>query len=214
MTRMIKSSEIKPGMTIRWTHNKVTYECPVMDCDGTDKYGGVLCHVTEMHSQYVHPEVEEVTVVSEPQPEEPTSFGARVMVAGRKIIRVMGDSDDNFAWEGEDSNGGYRSYTWAAICSLGSVTVLPDQSWQLPSDIHEVPGRAEEWDTWDGVPEGVPVVTHGLNCHYRKTDDKNEVFYPLGGEGWSETNFALWELPGPWTRVPSNTITHKNKEKE
>ena len=95
--RQIKVNEIKPNMTIRWTHNKVTYECPVMDRDGTDKDGGVLCHVTEMHSQYVNPEVEEVTVVSEPQPEEPTSFGARVMVAGRKIIRVMGDSDDNFA---------------------------------------------------------------------------------------------------------------------
>lgn len=202
--RQIKVNEIKPNMTIRWTHNKVTYECPVMDRDDTDKDGGVLCHVTEVHSQYVHPEVEEVTVVSEPQPEEPTTFGARVIVAGRKIIRVMGDSDDNFAWEGEDSNGGYRSYTWAGICLLGSVTVLPDQGWGVPGNAEpapEVPDQIKEWPEDD---------THLRE--YRWRDMYGDVWvYVDGVWRWNTHPYGDYKTPvgGPWFLT---TATHTNKE--
>lgn len=207
--RQIKASAVKPGMTIQWTHNKVTYECPVMDRDGTDPDGGVLCHVTEMYSQYVNPEVEVVTVMSEPQPEEPTTFGARVIVAGRKIIRVMGDSDDKLAWEGEDSNGGYGSYTWDRICSLGPVTVLPETDWTVPNASNanqEVPDRIEEWPSDDTALRAFP-----LQDRYQRVWTWNIYLsqWECHDAAGNYLKSALHPVCGPWTLL---TLTHKNKE--
>ncbi|WP_406019295.1 hypothetical protein OH783_01685 [Kocuria rhizophila] len=142
MTRTITPAEIKPGMTIRWTHNKVTYECPVMDRDGTDEDGGVLCHVSDMHSEYVDAEAGEVTVLSEPQPEEPTEFGAKVRVRKGRFVRLVEGDAGFLVWfeEGTES-----WWTWDELCEMGPVTVVPDQGWEVPADAPEVPDRIEEW---------------------------------------------------------------------
>ena len=149
MTRTITPAEIKPGMTIRWTHNKVTYECPVMDRDGTDEDGGVLCHVSDMHSEYVDAEAGEVTVLAEPQPEEPVTLCARIVVAGRKIYRWTEDPKEPWPWRGEALNVDPVLWSWGQLSGLGHVTVVDAApSWTAPADREptpEVPDRIEEW---------------------------------------------------------------------
>lgn len=206
MTRTITPAEIKPGMTIRWTHNKVTYECPVMDRDGTDEDGGVLCHVSDMHSEYVDAEAGEVTVLAEPQPEEPVTLCARIVVAGRKIYRWTEDPKEPWPWRGEALNVDPVLWSWGQLSGLGPVTVVDAApSWTAPADREptpEVPDRIEEWDTWEDVPEGVVVTTPGLFCHYRKNQGVVEFSDPEEDPDW--TKAGVRHMPrcySPWTRV-------------
>lgn len=195
--RQIKASEIQPGMAIRWTHNKVTYECPVMGRDGTDSDGGVLCHVTEEHSQYVNARAGAVTVLSEPQPEEPTAFGARVVADGHEFLLSHGGRR---SWKARLDG---KRYAWTDLCDMGSVVVIDaTPSWTVPeqaTETPEVPERIEEWpeddtalrpyqwrerdgDTWTWL-----TTTSEWECY-----DEAGIYSESAGHPFD----------GPWTRVP------------
>ena len=131
--RQIKASEVKPGMTIRWeTEMKIK---GTTECNGV---GGVLIWGDNRTTEYLDSDAK-ITVVSEPQPEEPTAFGARVVAGGYEFLL---------------SNGGRRSwkarldgnrYAWADLCGMGPVTVVDaNPSWETPT-APNVPERIEEW---------------------------------------------------------------------
>lgn len=193
--RQIKASEIKPGMTIRWTHNKVTYECPVMDRDSTDEDGGVLCHVSKMHSEYVDAEAGEVTVLSEPQPEEPTEFGARVRVRDGRFVRLDDYAAGVVPWS-EKGTGAW--WSWDDLCEMGPVTVVPDQGWTVPAEAPEVPERIEEWPEWD---------KHLRAYEWRDHDGRPWIYSRTHGRWYNFSRTAISKLVtdepkfGPWTRA-------------
>lgn len=197
MTRTITPAEIKPGMTIRWTHNKVTYECPVMDRDGTDEDGGVLCHVSDMHSEYVDAEAGEVTVLAEPHPEEPTAFGARVVADGMLFVRA---DDDANPWRHLRTA---MWVNWRDLCALGEVTVIDaDPSWTLPAqvkvEVPAVPERIEEW----------PEDDEHLRA-YQWRDRDGDLWWSVSNSrnpwvvGFADRTGTFHPYPkrGPWTRV-------------
>lgn len=203
MTRTIKPSEIKPGMTIQWTYNKVTYECTVMDRDYTDRDGGVLCHVSEKHAEYVDAEAGKVTVLSEPaptQPEEPTGFGARVVMNGRRFLRAP---EEEFVVEPWLEEGEGFWLDWDDLCEMGPVTVIPDQGWTVPADggdDQEVPERIEEWPEDDTALRKYTWVS-SINVKWiylsdlmswRIMEEKGSRITP-----WGSTHPRV----GPWTRV-------------
>ena len=71
MTRIIKASEVKPGMTVRWEQEDLVFESPV---DRAIQFGGRRRLRTPMRKVVMIPPDMEVTVLSEPsapQPEVP-----------------------------------------------------------------------------------------------------------------------------------------------
>lgn len=192
MTRIIKASEVKPGMEVEFlTRMKIQKNSKWINShrDMRDDAG----HFARVDADAP------VIVLSEPapaQPEEPTEFGARVVVNGRQFVRAYNDSSpwaDGKAWDW---------WTWDELCEMGPVTVIDAApSWTVPADTPEVPERIEEWDTWEDVPEGVTVANPELNYQYRKASGKIQAMIPIGGGVWRETSLPLSDFPGPWTRV-------------
>ena len=145
MTRTIKASEVKPGMTIR-------FDFRGWDVGGTVTIVEVLRHWVWVSAdddgrrRFVELERDTpVTVLSEPapaQPEEPTEFGARVRVRDGRFVRLNGGDPSLGPWYEEGT--GYR-WSWDDLCEMGPVTVVPDQGWTVPDDTPEVPERIEEW---------------------------------------------------------------------
>ena len=133
MTRTIKASEVKPGMTIR-------FDFRGWDVGGTVTIVEVLRHWVWVSAdddgrrRFVELERDTpVTVLSEPapaQPEEPTEFGARVRVRDGRFVR-LGDADlRRHLWHEEGT--GYL-WSWDDLCEMGPVTVIPDQGWTAPA---------------------------------------------------------------------------------
>lgn len=199
--RQIKASEIKPGMEVRWDSGGITYQCKVDEVNPSISSGFLILDVVGGSKICVR-ETLSVTVLSEPapvQPEEPTELGVKVIVDGRRAVHARPTLIK--AWELEREGGDTMPCTWSYLCSLGHVTVVPDQGWTVPDDAPEVPERIEEWDTWEEVPEGVAVAKPMLWYRYRKIGGKNEAFGPTTGGEWVKTKFNLWDHPGKWTRV-------------
>lgn len=201
MTRTIKASEIKPGMTVK-------FDLDGWRVDGTvSRVEPVTFGVDFYSTQGLEMTLGEdapVTVLAEPapaQPEEPRWIAARAKVGDRRFFTV--DESDR-PWRKADCMGHifpYR-YSWSDVCSLGQVTVIPDQGWTVPADSPEVPERIEEWDTWDDVPEGVVVTVPGLFCHYRKNQGAVEFSDPDDDPDWTEPGVRTMPRDyGPWTRV-------------
>ena len=154
MTRIIKASEVKPGMTIRWDSGGITYQCKVGGLFPSITSG--LVSVEAAGGGYIPlSRTQPVTVLSEPapaQPEEPTEFGAKITVAGRRMIRCTDNPKELWAWRGEALNGDPALWSWGQLTGLGPVTVVPDQGWTVPGDTEptpEVPDRIEEWPEQD-----------------------------------------------------------------
>lgn len=197
MTRIIKASEVKPGMEVQF------------DLSGWDVKGTVATVDVCPHAVWIYTEKcfgmpldldSPVTVLSKPapaQPEEPTEFGAKVRVRDGRFVRLDWEDSSSRPWH--EKGTGYR-WSWDDLCEMGPVTVVPDQGWTVPTDAPEVPERIDEWDTWEDVPEGVVVTVPGLFCHYRKARGKDEVLGRFDGV-WGETRLHLGAYPGPWTRV-------------
>lgn len=202
--RQIKASEVKPGMTIRWTFNELTSECPVRERGDTDEFGGVPVTINSRSGVYVQGNTP-VTVLAEPapvQPEEPTEFEAKARVRDGRFVRLD--------WRGASLRHWYeigtgRRWTWDELCEMGPVQVVPDQGWTVPDDREpapNVPDRIEEWGTWEDVPEGVAVTAPGLVCHYRKNQGVIESNDPGVNLGWVEiVNRPMSYVFAPWTRV-------------
>lgn len=202
--RQIKASEVKPGMTIRWEGRGFIHEGLVERTTA-----GVYPRATRVLSGQFGmdiPEDAEVTVLAEPQPEEPVTLCARIVVAGRKIYRWTEDPKEPWPWRGEALNVDPVLWSWGQLSGLGPVTVVDAApSWTAPADREptpEVPDRIEEWDTWEDVPEGVVVTVPGLFCHYRKNQGAIEFSDPDDDPDWTEPGVrAMPRDYGPWTRV-------------
>lgn len=192
MTRTIKASEVKPGMTIRWEVKGITNECKVSKATflSTD---ALYLRSPEGGEEYI-PSDSPVTVLAEPQPEEPTEFGAKVIVDGRRFLRSPEWKADSQPWL-ESDKGTWRN--WDGLLRLGHVKVVPDQGWTVP-DAPEVPDRIEEW----------PENDEHLRDHEWR-DYSGSIWYADKLDEWryikrGGTPSGAYEKPadGPWTRVP------------
>ena len=139
MTRTITPAEIKPGMTIQWESEGITRECTVAAAC-TNSMGGVEITAPGGGRTYVW-SGSVLTVLMEAQPEEPTEFGAKVIMDGRRFLRVPLRSSDSTPWLSQ-LDGRWRG--WDDLCEMGPVTVIPDQGWTAP-ETPVVPERIEEW---------------------------------------------------------------------
>ena len=148
MTRIIKASEVQPGMELQWTYAGITRQCTPSYVETVSPRGGAYLRTFEGGSAQI-PSGAEVTVLSEPQPEEPVTLCARIVVAGRKIYRWTEDPKEPWPWRGEALNVDPVLWSWGQLCGLGPVTVVDaDPSWTVPDDTEptpEVPDRIEEW---------------------------------------------------------------------
>ena len=198
--RQIKASEVKPGMVVRWESRGFTHEGTVERVtSGTSLY---TTRFINGHFGINTPSDAPVTVLAEPQPEEPTEFGARVRVRDGRFVRLDDYAAGVVPWS-EKGTGAW--WSWDDLCEMGPVTVVPDQGWEVPDDTEtapEVPDRIEEWGTWEDVPEGVVVTTPGLFCHYRKNQGVVEFSDPDDDPDWTEPGVRTMPRGyGPWTRV-------------
>lgn len=184
MTRTIKASEVKPGMEVQIiTRMKIqtNVKWNISHRDMRDDAGCVARVDADTP----------VTVLSEPQPEEPTEFGARVVAGERKFVRGQND-----AWPWVESLDG-EIYNWGDVCNEGQVTVIDaNPSWTVP-DTPEVPERIEEW----------PEDDEHLRAYRWVGSDECEWRYVGNGEWRFVTRLGNWSYPhprpcdGPWDRV-------------
>lgn len=193
MTRTIKASEVKPGMEVEITTvRRMTVNNNYAWGDSHRTLSGDNGHIARLSVDAP------VTVVSESQPEEPTSFGARVMVKGRRFVRAYTDSSP---WVDQEE---WDWWTWDDLCEMGPVTVVPDQGWGVPGNAEpapEVPDQIEEWPEDD---------THLRE--YRWRDMYGDVWvYVDGVWRWNTHPYGDYKTPvgGPWFLT---TATHTNKE--
>lgn len=122
--RIIDPSEIKVGMVIEWDRGEeFTVKCKVTSVDTYPLFDGSYYYINDEDSQLgLISGNREVRVISEPeiiQPEEPTSFGACVVVSGIYFIRYMVGSGTNL-WCAEDKSVA----NWDELCSMGQVEIV------------------------------------------------------------------------------------------
>ena len=121
--RQIKASEVKPGMEVEvpLTRRMMVNKDTVWD-DSSLRLSDGMGRVVRVDADTM------VTVLSEPHSEEPRWVAARAKVGDYRFFRV--DESDR-PWRKADCEGRVFPYwyTWGEICSLGTVTVVPDQGW-------------------------------------------------------------------------------------
>lgn len=195
MTRTIKVSEVRPGMEVQWTSLGITRRCTGEVVDAGSPRDGVNLRTSEGGAVHI-PGDAEVTVLTEPQPEEPTAFGARVVADGMLFVRA---DDDANPWRHLRAA---MWVNWRDVCALGEVTVIDaDPSWTLPAqvkvEVPAVPERIEEW----------PEDDEHLRA-YKWTDLDGYTWQFFGDEDWRfERRSGSLSYPhthpcdGPWTRV-------------
>lgn len=168
MTRKIKAQDVKPGMKVEFTYKGWT-SSGIVDSVWTEGTQTWFCSQSN-NARYLSSN-QEVTVLSEPQPDEPTAFGACVEVAGVKYVR------DNAEDRGEWENVWFSEYrlddrcahTWEQICERGPVRVInPDPF------TNTEPREPRVWKRWKDVPELTPVRTSVIALPYRKVGDRIE----------------------------------------
>lgn len=195
MTRVIRASDVKPGMEVEFTLTRRMTIRNVITWDGSHReLRDDTGHVARVDADTP------VIVLSEPapaQPEEPTELGVKARVREGRFVRLHEGLAGSNVWFEEGT--GYR-WTWDDLCEMGPVTVVPDQGWTVP-DTPEVPDRVDEWDTWEDVPEGVAVESSTLWYYYRKVGGKIEALGSTTGGVWRETSLPPGDFPGTWTRV-------------
>lgn len=187
--RQIKASEVKPGMTIRWEEDGAKIQIPVYDVDAGAEMVGL---VPPTKTPWRVKASTLVTVLDEPQPEEPTEFGARVRVRDGRFVRLDAYAAGVVPWS-EEGTGAW--WSWKDLCEMGPVTVIPDQGWTVPADTPEVPERIEEW----------PDEDDHLREHLWRNRTDHIWRYGFTGldTGWFCGGILARTKPidGPWTRV-------------
>lgn len=146
--RQITASAVKPGMTIEWSELGIKYTCVVSSIEPARSQISQEIMASGGGEATLYNNTM-VTVLSEPQPEEPVTLCARIVVAGRKIYRWTEDPKEPWPWRGEALNVDPVLWSWGQLCGLGQVTVVDaDPSWAAPEQTHdtpEVPERIEKW---------------------------------------------------------------------
>lgn len=161
MTRQIKASEVREGMEIRWEEDGAVIRPPVFEVMTADC--GRVSFVPESRTPWHVKRDQVVTVLREPQPDEPTAFGACVEVAGVKYVRV---DEHGPAWV---SNADYEWNHWAGILDAGHVTVINADPFA-----NTEPREPRVWERWADVPDGVTVRLTGIETPYRKVGGRIE----------------------------------------
>lgn len=120
MTRKIKAQDIKPGMEIEWKYGGYYTRCVVglVEKENLSYLAYSIRAVGSSAGWRIFSEGDEVTVLNEAQPPEPTEFGACVEVAGVKYVRC---DDDALMWKAPDNAGWW---SWSDLCDKGHVTVI------------------------------------------------------------------------------------------
>lgn len=200
MTRTIKASEVKPGMTIRF------------DLSGWDVKGTVGTTKVLPRSVWIYTEKcrvmsleldSPVTVLAEPQPEEPKAFGARVVADGFPAVRLYDGEDEidpeNPPWRVRIGRDRWQDMLWHELVEDCSVTAIPDQGWTVPADAPEVPERIEEWpEDDDHLREHKWCDRDGYRWTWIVADAQWECRDDITDK---ETMTAGIPADGPWTRV-------------
>ncbi|MCG7424639.1 hypothetical protein [Kocuria rhizophila] len=195
MTRTIKVSEVRPGMEVQWTSLGITRRCTGEVVDAGSPRDGVNLRTSEGGAVHI-PGDAEVTVLTEPQPEEPTAFGARVVAGRERFLRC--DCDDR-PWRCVSVDGALGYFVdWSLVCEAGPVTVIDvDPSWTVP-ETPVVPERIEEWPEHD---------EHLRGYEWRDRDGRPWVYSRTHGRWYNFSSTAISKLVtdepkfGPWTRV-------------
>ena len=195
--RQIKASEVKPGMVVRWESRGFTHEGTVERVTS-----GTSLYTTRFINGYFGintPSDATVTVLSEPQPEEPTALGARVVVGEHRFILVDNDSTP---WLNMNT---WMWYSWGELCNMGTVTVIDaDPSWTVPTDTPEdtpvVPERIEEWPEDDEHLRAYSWRDHDGDTWGWLNDEaewecRSSVDIRLGTSRRPDSGY------GPWTRI-------------
>lgn len=187
MTREIKAREVREGMEIEWEEDGAVIRLPVFEVmEGTC---GRVSFVPGGRTPWHVKRDQVVIVLREPQPVEPTAFGACVEVAGVKYVRF---EEHEPAWV---SYAGRKWSYWADILDAGHVTVInPD-----PFASTE-PREPRVWDRWEDVPEMTPVRVGDAYTQYRKVDGRIER---KPGEVWVPAFVDEYDLNkySPFTEV-------------
>lgn len=212
MTRKIKANEVEPGMEVQF------------DLGGWDVRGTVASVGFRRESVWIYTNQscemsldldDQITVLSEPapvQPEEPTEFGAKVIVDGRRFLRAPLHSSDPTPWLSHLDGTWIK---WSTILAMGPVTVVPDQGWTVPADTPKVPERIEEWPNDDTHLRGdFWRCSWGSVISYRGDgwywwDHRNHCWHPENhpGESSSMTRttdpslLSTWDTPEVPDRV-------------
>ena len=190
MTRTIKVSEVRPGMEVQWTSLGITRRCTGEVVDAGSPRDGVNLRTSEGGAVHI-PGDAEVTVLTEPQPEEPTAFGARVVAGGYEFLLSHGGRR---SWKARLDG---KRYAWTDLCEMGSVAVIDaTPSWTVP-ETPEVPERIEVW----------PEDDEALRKH-RWRDADGYTWFALEEERWTYNHVdgiraSVYSNPtcGPWTRA-------------
>ena len=178
--RKIKVQDVKPGMEIEWKHGGYHTKCVVglMEKENLSYPAYSIRAAGSSAGWKIFSEGAEVTVLSEPQPEEPTAFGAAVEAGGVWFVRldVRTFKDPDFQpWQSES----LIQCTWADICEQGPVTIINADPFATP-----VQGKAEprKWDRWEDVPDMVEVQPRTASGLFRRNGDRIERL--LDKNGW------------------------------
>lgn len=193
MTRKIKANEVESGMEVQF------------DLGGWDVRGTVASVVFRKESVWIYTDQscemsldldDQITVLSEPapvQPEEPTEFGAKVIVDGKQFLRAPLHSSDPTPWLSHLDGMWLR---WTAILAMGPVTVVPDQGWTVPdNDDTLTPAASDRIEEWPEDDTALRVFTW---------KDRDGDIWRHIRPGWKMGPFPqIDKAPscGPWTRV-------------
>lgn len=195
MSRTIKASEVTPGMKIQWEVDDSVIQTYAKAVKRVER--GARMEITTRTDAfwYICSDIP-VTVLSEPLPEEPTTFGARVMAGGLMFVRgIHHERPWMVSLDGE-------LYDWNDLCKLGSVAVIEAEPyWEIPTDVDsdsEVPKRIKEW----------PENDEHLRDH-KWSDERGDIWsswsgkwgYQVYGGKWIPLLDATRPFDGPWIRV-------------
>lgn len=190
MTRTIKVSEVRPGMEVQWTSLGITRRCTGEVVDAGSPRDGVNLRTSEGGAVHI-PGDAEVTVLTEPQPEEPTAFGARVVAGGYEFLLSHGGRR---SWKARLDG---KRYAWTDLCEMGSVAVIDaTPSWTVP-ETPEVPERIEVWPEEDEALRAY----RWRDCYKNVLDWNKTRWRKTTPSGYSFPVDAAFEIDVPCTRV-------------
>ena len=121
--RTIGASEITAGMRVRWEYGGIQTELTVYKIEPTST--GMYCAYSSQGMAVFVPGGTEVTVLVEPQPTEPTEFGALVVVDGVEYFRWDPSDKDRYPWVSREAVAGAVSHCWDQLTARGQVRVIP-----------------------------------------------------------------------------------------
>lgn len=197
MSETIKASEITPGMKIQWEVDDSVIQTYAKAVKRVER--GARMEITTRTDAfwYIRADIP-VTVLAETLPEEPTSFGARVVAGGLMFVRVI---HHERPWlvslDGE-------LYDWNDLCKLGSVAVIEAEPyWEIPTDVDsdsEVPERIEVWPENDEHLRAYSWRDHDGDTWGWLNDEaewecRSSVDIRLGTSRRPDSGY------GPWTRI-------------